>query len=87
MGLIKKRMKMQRILSTGRAQHGERAGRKTRTGIGNKPPDSSFLHVALHTESMLGRDGSLLVTLENKKPGLANEGLGIAKLEPSLQWV
>lgn len=86
MGLVKKRLTMQSILSTGRAQHKLRAGRKTRTGIGNKPPDSSFLHVALHTESMQGRDVSLLVTLENKKTGLANEGLSIAKLEPSLQW-
>lgn len=35
----------------------------------------------------LGRDGSLLVILENKKPGLTDKGLGSTKLEPSLQWV
>lgn len=63
-GLIKERLTMHGMLSTGRAQHGERAGRKTRTGIGNKPPDSSFLHVALHAESVLGRDGSLIASLE-----------------------
>lgn len=39
MGLVKKRLTTRGILSTGRAQHRERAGRKTRTGTGNKPPD------------------------------------------------
>lgn len=83
MGLIKKHLTTQGILSTGRAQHGERAGRKTRTGIGNKPQTLNFSMLPYK----LGRDGSLLGTLENKKPGLTNKGLGSTKLEPSLQWV
>ena len=75
------------INSTCKAQDGEMVGMKARMRIGNKAPDSSFLHVALQAESMLGRDGSLLGILKNEKPGPITADLSIAKLETALQWV
>lgn len=86
MCLVKKHLTMQHYLinSTHISQDGETVGMKARTRIGNKAPDSSALQVALQAESTLGRDGSLLVILENEKPGPVIVGSGITKLETTL---
>lgn len=58
--------------------------------VGKQEQESGINPQTLHFSMLpckLGRDGSLLVTLENKKPGLTNKGLGSTELEPSLQWV